>query len=113
MDQHGTAASRQQGKRQISWTRLGACFFLINALIAAAILVIEPGDLVFELRHTLVGVFGVSAFVLLFILSCCHIPTQRIGLLATFGLCIAFYIFGIATDTIARRVARVKNIGHH
>lgn len=97
----------RESKRQISWTRLAACFFLIFAIVVAIILIIERGQLVFELKHTLVGVFGVSSAVLLFILSCCGIPNERIQLVAVLGLCVAFYVFGIGTDSIAQRVGRV------
>ena len=99
-----TRASREN-KRHISWIRIAACFFLVNALIVVGIVLVERGEIVFELKHTLVGIFGVSSFVLLFILSCCGIPNERIHLVAVLGLCVAWYIIGIGTDSIAKRVS--------
>lgn len=113
-ESHISKRTLRENKRQVSWIRVASCVFLINALGVVFILIFEQGSVAFELKHTLVGVFGVSSIVLLFILSCCGIPNERLKLVAIFGLCVAFYIFGIGTDTIARRIGHsVHNKYHH
>ena len=102
--------AKHEERRYRSWTRIAACFFLLQSLIVCFVLFVERGSLVFELKHTLVGVFGVSSVVLLFILSCCGIPNERINLVSILGLCVAFYLFGIGTDSISHRIASLR---HH
>lgn len=113
---HNNTAQRQSQKehrRQISWIRIASIFFLVNAIVIAIVLVVERKSFVFEIKHTIVGVFGVSSIVLLFILSCCGFSNERAHLIALIGLCVAFYLIGIGTDSIAQRIGHAISNAHH